>query len=317
MGSWALAPHASRRPGRTPPLRSPSDSGSTRTTYRSTSAPCSLGLVPLGLLLIPAALTYAGGRQVARVAHPRLARRRDQGGHPLRPGLRSAGGDRGRCRCALRWCSPIPRTAFLAGTAIAAVGAGLGLLRASDLLPELVRSVPGGLRDLAAAAAAGLATVVLMSGVLTTLILGVGFPDVAETFRALDAGWAGGPVLVLLTVAFVPNLILWTAAFTIGVGFPIGADGAGVSPERRVRRAPGVSSARGAASAGRPGTVGVRRSGRPAARWLCGGRGAAPTAAGPLGGTGRCPRRGRRSPESDWLWASCAGSAPVRSAARR
>ena len=36
--------------------------------------------------------------------------------------------------------------------------------------------------------------------------------------------------LLLLTVAFVPNLVIWTASFTTGVGFAVGAGGA-VSPQ--------------------------------------------------------------------------------------
>jgi hypothetical protein len=61
-------------------------------------------------------------------------------------------------------------------------------------------------------------------------MLAIGFPDAVEMYRALDAGWVGAPLLVLLTVAFVPNLVLWSAAFATGVGFPLGAAGA-VTPQ--------------------------------------------------------------------------------------
>src|SRR4029079_13914769 len=75
-----------------------------------------------------------------------------------------------------------------------------------------------------------LATVVLVSAVLTAMALAIGFPDAVEMYRALDAGWAGGITLLVLTVAFVPNLVLWTASFTTGVGFTVGAAGT-VSPQ--------------------------------------------------------------------------------------
>jgi hypothetical protein len=90
--------------------------------------------------------------------------------------------------------------------------------------------VPLVVRDVTAAAAAALATLLVVSAVLTALLLAVGFPDAVEMYRALDAGWLGAPLLLLLTVAFVPNTVLWTAAFTTGVGFPLGASGA-VSPQ--------------------------------------------------------------------------------------
>jgi hypothetical protein len=125
---------------------------------------------------------------------------------------------------------PEARTAFLAATGIAFVGGGFGLLRASGLLADAVQRVPRVVRDIAAAAGAAVGTMLVVSGVLTALLLAIGFPDAVEMFRALDAGWAGAPLLVLLTVAFVPNLVMWTAAFSTGVGFPLGASGA-VSPQ--------------------------------------------------------------------------------------
>ena len=228
LGSWALAPHAAETGPDTAARVAiglwlyahhvPLDIGTV-----------SLSLVPLGLLLIPAALTYAGGRQVARVARPASLSDVTRAVIPfaLVYGVLAAIAA-GVVRSDV--VQPDPRAAFLAGTAIAFVGGGLGLLRASGLVPGLVRAVPVPLRDVAAAATSGLSTVVLLSGVLTTIMLAIGFSDTAETYRALDAGWSGGPVLVLLTLAFLPNLILWAAAFTVGVGFPLGADGL-VSPQ--------------------------------------------------------------------------------------
>jgi hypothetical protein len=81
-----------------------------------------------------------------------------------------------------------------------------------------------------ASATAGLATVVLISAVLTALALAIGFPDAVNSYKALDAGWSGGIAVVLLTLSFVPNLVLWTASFTTGVGFAVGATGS-VSPQ--------------------------------------------------------------------------------------
>jgi hypothetical protein len=174
-------------------------------------------------------LLYAGGRQVARVTRPQSVADVTRAIVPyaLVYGVLAAIAA-GVVRSDV--VQPAPRTAFFAGTAIAAIGGGLGLLHASHLLRSAIALVPIALRDLLAAAVAGLATVVLISGVLTTVALAVGFPDAAEMYRALDPGWAGAPVLVVLTIAFVPNLVLWTASFTIGLGFPLGAEGV-VSPQ--------------------------------------------------------------------------------------
>ena len=228
LGSWALAPHAAET-GPDVAARVavglwlyahhvPLDIGTV-----------SLGLVPLGLLIIPGLLTYAGGRQVARTVRPQNLTDVTRAVIPfaLVYGLLAAivaGVVRSEA------VQPAPRTAFVAATLIAALGAGLGLLRASGLLREAIETVPGPARDVGASAVAGIATVIMVGAVLTTVALAIGFPDAAEMYRALDAGWAGVPVLVLLTIAFVPNLILWTVSFTTGVGFPLGADGV-VSPQ--------------------------------------------------------------------------------------
>jgi hypothetical protein len=228
LGSWALAPHAAET-GPDVAARVavglwlyihhvPLDIGTV-----------SLGLVPLGLLVIPGLLTYAGGRQVARMVRPQGLTDVTRAVIPfaLVYGLLAAV-VAGVVRSEV--VQPAPRTAFVAATLIAAIGGGLGLLRASGLLREAIEVVPGPARDVAASAVAGVATVVMVGASLTTIALAIGFPDAAEMFRALDAGWTGVPVLVLLTVAFVPNLVLWTVSFTTGLGFPLGTGGV-VSPQ--------------------------------------------------------------------------------------
>lgn len=228
LGAWALAPHAAETGPDTAARVAvgfwlyvhhvPLDIGTV-----------SLGLLPIGLMVIPFFLAYAGGRQVARMVRPESLANVTRAVIPfaLVYGVLAAV-IAGVVRSEV--VQPAPRTAFVAGTAIAAIGGGLGLLRASGLLGEAIERVPARVRDIVASALAGVATVVLVAAVLTTVALAIGLPDAAEMYRALDAGWAGAPVLVLLTIAFVPNLVLWTAAVTTGVGFPLGVEGV-VSPQ--------------------------------------------------------------------------------------
>lgn len=228
LGSWALAPHASET-GPDAAARVavgfwlfahhvPLDIGTV-----------TLGLVPLGLILIPGVLTYAGGRQVARVIRPANLTDVTRAVIPyaLVYGVLAAV-IAGAVRSEV--VQPAPRTAFFAATLIAASCGGLGLLRAASLQDAAMEVVPRSARTVLASAVAGLATVVMVSAVFTTVAIAIGVPDAAEAYRSLDAGWSGAPVLVLLTMAFVPNLILWTAAFTTGVGFSLGVD-AVVSPQ--------------------------------------------------------------------------------------
>lgn len=229
MGSWALAPHTT-------------DIGPDTTARVAVGlwlyahhvplelGPVPLSLVPLGLLLAPALLTYAGGRQVARVVGPRQLSDVTRAVIPyaLVYGVLAAVAA-GLVRSDT--VSPDPRTAFLAGTAIAAVCGGLGVLRSTGLLGDAVVAVPLRLRDVVAAATASAAAVLVVGAVLTTFALAVGFADAVEMYRALAPGWAGAPMLILITVAFVPNLVMWTVSMTLGVGFPLGAEGM-VTPQQ-------------------------------------------------------------------------------------
>lgn len=228
MGSWAMASHGSEV--------GPDDAARVSVAmwlYAQhvpvTIAGVHLSIVPLGLMLIPGALCYAGGRQVCRVVAPRSL------GDAIRAVIPYALVYAVLTAIAAGLVrsddvQPAPRTAFFAALVFAVVAGGLGVLRGSGHLSEAVARVPRGARDVVAAATCGLATVVLVSAVLTALALAVGFPDTVQAYRALDGGWAGGLALLLLTVAFVPNLIVWTASFTTGVGFQVGVDGM-VSPQ--------------------------------------------------------------------------------------
>ena len=75
---------------------------------------------------------------------------------------------------------PAPRTAFFAAFLLAVVAGALGVLRASGLFSTLIGRVPIATRDVVASATAGLATVIVISAVLTALALAVAFPDAVE-----------------------------------------------------------------------------------------------------------------------------------------
>ncbi|MCZ3387518.1 MAG: DUF6350 family protein [Actinomycetia bacterium] len=228
LGSWALAPHASETgPDAVARVAVGLWLYTHHVPLNIDGVP--LGLVPIGLLLIPGLLAYAGGRQVARVARPQSLADVTRAVIPyaLVYGVLAAV-VAGVVRSEV--VQPAPRTAFFAATLIAVIGGGWGLLRGSGLQGAAIEAVPPSIRAVGASAAAGLATVVMVAAVLTTVAIAIGFPDAAEAYRALDAGWSGAPVLLLLTLAFVPNLVMWTAALTTGVGFGLGGDGV-VSPQ--------------------------------------------------------------------------------------
>lgn len=226
--AWALAPHVA--------------SGDAETSVRfavlgwlyAHHVPLDVGdgalsLTPLGLLLVPLSLCYAAGRQLARTIQPGDlgAAGRILGLYSLTYGVVVALAA-GLSRTDV--IRPHPLVAFAAGAAVAAAAAGLGLLRAAGLTGAVADALPPVLREALVGAAAGLAMLVGTGAFVVALLLTIAFPEALEITRALHADLLGGVLVALLGVALLPNLAVWTLAFTTGVGFRLGAD-APVTPQ--------------------------------------------------------------------------------------
>ena len=180
-----------------------------------------LSVSPLGLLLVPLGLTYLAGRQAARALIPRTL------------------GDVGRAVVVLAlgygMASAVvagvvrsddirPHTwqAFVAGALLALVGGGWGLLRGADLVGTLWAAIPVRARSSLSAATAALLTLFGLSAVVLAVLLAIGFPDALEITRSLRADTVGGLLLAVLALAFIPSLVVWSAAFMAGPGFVLG-----------------------------------------------------------------------------------------------
>jgi hypothetical protein len=118
--------------------------------------------------------------------------------------------------------------ALLGGLAVAAVGAGSGVLRESRLFTA-ARGLPDRVRRLAVAAAAAVGLAVaggaLLAGVSVVLHAG----RVTSLASASDPGLVGGVALLLLGVLLVPNAAVWGSAWVAGPGFAVGV-GTSVGP---------------------------------------------------------------------------------------
>jgi len=89
-----------------------------------------------------------------------------------------------------------------------------------------VRAATGGALRAGAAAAA---IVVLVSGVAVSLLLAINYAQIIRLYEALHTQVVGGIALTAGELAFLPNLIIWAAAWFVGPGFAIGS-GSHVSP---------------------------------------------------------------------------------------
>lgn len=186
-----------------------------------------LGLAPLGLTAVLAALAYLAGGWTARTAaFDSLAgagRATAAYAAPytllalLLGGLLAVLGGGQDARPVLAQC--------LVGPALlAAVAGGLGAVRASGALPEVSRRLPPPAGAVMAASAAAVSTLVGAGALLGAAGLAAHLPRALDLAAVVHAGPVGGFVLLLLGVAYLPNAAIWGATYAIGTGFAVGAD---------------------------------------------------------------------------------------------
>ncbi len=94
-------------------------------------------------------------------------------------------------------------------------------------------SLPAGRRTVMAQSLRGgtaaVATVFLVSGILLAVMIVVNYAQIVSLYEGIHSGILGGIAVTLAELAFLPNLVIWTAAWLIGPGFAIGA-GSSVGP---------------------------------------------------------------------------------------
>lgn len=79
-------------------------------------------------------------------------------------------------------------------------------------------------RAVVRAATAGVASLLLAAAVLYVVLLAVHLPRAADLWAGLAPTGTGAAGLAAVSVAAVPNLVLWTLSAMIGPGFALGAD---------------------------------------------------------------------------------------------
>jgi Family of unknown function (DUF6350) len=94
---------------------------------------------------------------------------------------------------------------------------------------DAMRTWPRWAKRVPLAAGAGAATVIVGGCLALLTALVQGRARITELSTSLGADPAGGFVLVLGELAYLPNLVLWAASWVLGAGFSLG-DGSVVSP---------------------------------------------------------------------------------------
>lgn len=181
-----------------------------------------IGLLPLGLVLLPGTLLWRAGRWVVRTAQVRRLRQAGYAAaavavpYALLTGVLAAVG-----RSALVSSSEVQSVACGLGLALAA--AGLGGARALAPWPRLIRLLPTRPRSAVVGVAGALATLTAAGALIAAICLAAHLPEAAALERDLAPGAVGTVLLCLLELAYLPNAVIWATAFMLGPGFAFGS----------------------------------------------------------------------------------------------
>ena len=180
-----------------------------------------IGMLPLGLVLLPGALLWRAGRWVVRTSE---VRRLTELGYAVlalaAPYAALCGALALACRSPL--ASPSLPEAVIAGFLLALCAGGLGGARAIAPWERLTRLMPPRSRSVVLGSGAALAVL----GIGGAVLAGGSLAAHMSQYRALDGtlapGLVGGVLLLLAQLAYVPNAIGWAVCYSLGPGFAFG-----------------------------------------------------------------------------------------------
>jgi hypothetical protein len=180
-----------------------------------------IGLLPLGLVLLPGALLAMAGRWVVRAGA--VTRLRHVGYAAIALALPYAllsGALAVASRTAV--ASPSLPQAVTAAFLLALVAGGLGAARGLAPWPRLASLMPARPRSIVLGMLGSSAILVAAGAALAGASLAVHLPEVRVASDALAPGAAGAALLLLAQLAYIPNAIIWAIAYALGPGFAFG-----------------------------------------------------------------------------------------------
>jgi hypothetical protein len=187
-----------------------------------------IGLLPLGLVLLPGALLWRAGGWVVRAGQVRRLRHVGYAAVALAvPYALLTAALALASRSALE-SSSLPQSVAW-GLLLALAAGGLGGARALAPWPQLVRLLPERPRSMVVGVAGALATLAGGGALLAGISLTVHLHEAAVLERDLAPGAVGSVLLVLLQLSYLPNAVIWAIAFSLGPGFAFGS-GTAVAP---------------------------------------------------------------------------------------
>jgi Family of unknown function (DUF6350) len=180
-----------------------------------------IGMLPLGLVLLPGALLWTAGRwvvrrgQVARLADVGYAALALAVPYGLVAGALALAGQSEQA-------TPSLPQAALSGFLIALVAGGLGGARALAPWGRLLHLLSPRSRSVFLGSVGALAVMTAAGAILAGASLSASMGGFRSVDAALAPGLVGGGLLLLVQIAFVPNAVVWSICYTLGPGFAFG-----------------------------------------------------------------------------------------------
>ena len=187
-----------------------------------TGADASWNLTPLGLTLVSLVLAYRGGIWAAEWSRPITGARAGA----LAASTCVTAAALGALAASVLTVPQItidPGEAAAQTALVTLTGAAVGLLVAEPRVRRLTLArLPDWLRGSAIPAAGALSTLLMVSAAVMTVALVGAFGTVSSLAEQIDPGVAGLVTLLVLTLVYVPTLLVWTLAVLVGPGVSLG-----------------------------------------------------------------------------------------------
>jgi hypothetical protein len=181
-----------------------------------------IGLLPLGLVLLPGALAWRAGQWVVSSGGVRRLRHVGYAAIALAVPYALIAGALALAS-ASTLAAPSPWQAVIAGFLLALTAGGLGGLRALAPWRQLTALLSVRARSVILGSTGALAVVLVAGCLLAGVSLARHLGQFASVNSALAPGLVGVILLLLVQLAYVPNAVIWAVSYMLGPGFAVGA----------------------------------------------------------------------------------------------
>jgi hypothetical protein len=187
-----------------------------------------IGLLPLGLVLLPGALIERAGRWMTHAGHVTRLRHVAYAALAIAfPYALFTGAVAVASRSPV--AAPSLWQAVSAGFLLALLAGGFGAARSLAPWRKLAGLVPPRTRSVLLGMVAALAVLTAFGALLAGASLAVHLTAYREAMASLSPGAGGSALLLLAGLSYLPNSVIWAIAYMLGPGFSFGL-GTAVSP---------------------------------------------------------------------------------------